>query len=120
EDWAGFRLQGGRYEEITLDAQGQLISQILELALVRWQGVYKGIETTWLRWAQLDGTVLRIPDEELDRERYRTEQERQRAEQAETQVAQIVRNLLQNGMEIAQVSQMTGLTVAQVESLQLQ
>jgi predicted Rossmann fold nucleotide-binding protein DprA/Smf involved in DNA uptake len=46
------------------------------------------------------------------------EQERQRAEQAEAQVQKIALNLMQTGMDLEQVAQVTGLTISQVESLQ--
>lgn len=68
--------------------------QILGLYLTRWQGRFKGIEATWLRLANPDGSLL-LTAEEL---------ERQRAEQAEAQVQQIVRNLLQTGMAVDQVA----------------
>ncbi len=106
-DWAGFQLQGGTYQDILPNAQNQMVSQVLDLALLRWQGLYKGIDTTWLRWAKLDGSLLLSAEE----------QERQRAEQAEAQVQQIAQNLMQTGMDLEQVSQVTGLTIAQVESL---
>ncbi len=58
EDWAGFTLQDGRYEPMPLTSQGWLLSERLQLALVRWSGDYRGIETVWLRWATLTGEVL--------------------------------------------------------------
>jgi Uma2 family endonuclease len=79
DDWAGFDLHAGIYEPIVPDDQGRLISQRLGLALVRWYGVYEDAETTWLRWATLDG-VLPTPQEALGLERQRAETERQRAE----------------------------------------
>ena len=106
-DWAGFRLQGGTYQDILPNAQNQMVSQVLDLALVRWQGLYKGIETTWLRWAKRDGSLLLTAEE----------QERQRAEQAEAQVQQIAQNLMQAGMDLEQVAQVTSLAIAQLESL---
>ncbi|HEY9643201.1 MAG TPA: Uma2 family endonuclease [Coleofasciculaceae cyanobacterium] len=128
EDWAGFQLQGGAYQDIPPDAAGRLISQVLGLALVRWQGSYRNFETTWLRWAQLDGALLpTAAEQERDRaeqehdraeqERERAEQERERAEQAEAQVRQIAQNLLQTGMPTEQVAQVTGLAIAQVQAL---
>lgn len=117
QDWAGFQLQGGTYQPIPLNEQGHLVSQVMELALVRWQGNYLGVEATWLRWAMLDGTLLPTGAEIAEQERQRAEQERQRAEQAETQVGQIVQNLLRSGMPTEQVAQMTGLTIDQVEKM---
>ena len=55
DDWAGFALREGRYEPIVPDEQGRLVSKRLGLALVRWYGLYEDAETTWLRWATLDG-----------------------------------------------------------------
>lgn len=139
EDWAGFRLQGGSYDPIAPSATEQLavaqfdteqlVSQVLDLALVRWPGTLKGIEATWLRWADLSGTLLPTPEEKerqrtgqerqrTEQERQRAEQERQRAEQAEAQVRQIGQNLLQAGMSVEQVAQMTGLAIAQVQRIQ--
>ena len=84
------------------------------LALQRWQGNYKGIDATWLRWATLEGELLPTPEEQ---ERLRADSERLRAEQAESQLQQTVRNLLAEGMGVEQVARLTGLSVAQVEEL---
>jgi Uma2 family endonuclease len=120
-DWAGFRLQGNIYQAIDLNPQQQLISQVLDLALVRWEGTYMGVKTTWLRWAQLDGTLLLTAAEQecqrADEERQRADEERQRADQAEAQVIQIAQNLLQAGMSVEQIAQMTGLPVDRVTTL---
>lgn len=88
DDWAGFILRAGRYEPIPPDAQGRLLSERLGLALTRWHGWYEEVETTWLRWATLDGEVLPTPQEALEAERRRataaeTEVERLRAPLAE-------------------------------------
>lgn len=110
EDWAGFFLNRGVYQSIVPNAQNQLVSQSLGLALVRWQGDYKAINTTWLRWATLDGELLPTPQEIAD-------EQRQRAEQAESQLRQVAINLLQQGMPVEQVVQLTGLSPSEVEQL---
>jgi Uma2 family endonuclease len=66
DDWAGFELRRGTYEPLPLDGQGRLTSQCLGLALVRWQGIYEGVEATWLRWATLAGELLPTKDEKLN------------------------------------------------------
>lgn len=58
EDFAGFSLVNGVYQPLILDSQGRYISQRLQLALITWQGVYCGIDTTWLRWQTLEGKLL--------------------------------------------------------------
>jgi Uma2 family endonuclease len=80
EDWAGFVLTKGVYEPLGEDEQGRLLSQKLGLALVRWSGQYRDVETVWLRWATLDGELLPSKDELAETEHQRAETERQRAE----------------------------------------
>lgn len=58
DDWAGFFLQHGVYQPISPTAQERLVSQSLGLALLRWQGNYKGTDATWLRWATSEGELL--------------------------------------------------------------
>ncbi|MGJ3247368.1 MAG: Uma2 family endonuclease [Elainellaceae cyanobacterium] len=117
DDCAGFRLQGSTYQPITQEAQGWLTSEVLSLRLVRWQGTYRGINTTWLRWASLDGAPLLTGAEVAEQERQRAEQERQRADRAESQVIEIAQNLLQTGMNAEQVAHITGLAIAEVNAL---
>ena len=87
-DFAGFSLQGGNYVPLSFDAQQRLISEKLGLALVRWQGVFKYTEATWLRWATLDGELLPTDGELANAQRQQAETERQRAE-AESQRAEV-------------------------------
>ena len=121
QDWAGFQLQGGQYQPIEPNAQGQMVSQVLDLTLVQWQGTFKQVEATWLRWAQLDGSILLTATEQehqrADQEHQRAEGERQRAEQAGAQIQQIAHSLLQTGMSIAQVAETTGLSTEHLQTL---
>jgi len=48
---------------------------------VRWQGSYKDIQTTWLRWATLAGELLLTPEEEAAQAQQQATQAQQRAEQ---------------------------------------
>ncbi len=128
DDWAGFQLQG-TYQPIAVNAQGQLVSQVLNLGLTRWSGTYQGISTTWLRWVNLDGTLLLTPaelaeqradqaeqradqaEQRADQAEHRADQAEQRADQAEQQMRQTVQNLQQVGMDAAQIAQITGLSL---------
>jgi hypothetical protein len=87
EDWAGFELKGGIYEPISPNEHGHLLSQRLKLALVRWLGVYSGVETIWLRWATLSGEILPTAQETSDQQAQRAESEAQRATLAEQRIA---------------------------------
>ncbi|MDZ8032993.1 Uma2 family endonuclease [Nostoc sp. DedSLP04] len=113
DDLAGFSIAKGAYQPITVNAQNQLVSQSLGLGLQLWQGSYKGINATWLRWANLAGELLPTPEE---KERQRAEQERQRADKAESQLLQTARNLLESGMPIEQVARLTGLNVSEIDT----
>lgn len=105
-DWAGFSNEKGAYQPIAFNAQNQLVSQSLGLALQLWQGSYKGIDAIWLRWANLTGELLPTPEEK----------ERQRADKAESQLLQTARNLLESGMTVEQVARLTGLNVSEIET----
>ncbi|QZZ20309.1 Uma2 family endonuclease [Leptothermofonsia sichuanensis E412] len=111
EDWAGFSIQQRVYQPLLPNERNQLLSESLGLALQRWQGNYKGIEATWLRWATPTGELLPTPEEQ---ERQRAEQERQRADRAEEQLLQTARNLLLAGMDVEQVVRVTGLDASAI------
>jgi Uma2 family endonuclease len=117
-DWAGFSWQNQTYQPINPNAQGQLVSQVLGLALVKWQGDYKGVKNiTWLRWATLDGQLLPNSEEIAEQEKLRAEQEKLRADNAESQLQQVAANLLKQGMTLEQVTQLTGLSESEVAKL---
>jgi Uma2 family endonuclease len=130
-DFAGFDLNSGAYQRIALNEKNQLVSKVLDLALVRWEGNYRGVDATWLRWATLDGELFPTSQEMViitqqradeieqiaEQEKQRAEQEKQRAEQAELQLRQVAIKLLQNGMSVEQVAQLTNLDILEVEKL---
>jgi Uma2 family endonuclease len=87
EDFAGFSLERGIYQTISLDGEQRLISQQLGLNLVRWQGEYMQVEAVWLRWATLGGDLLptgiesaREERQKLDEALQQVNEERQRSE----------------------------------------
>lgn len=47
---------------------------------MRWQGSYHRVETTWLRWASLEGELLPTEEEVARQAQQQAQQERQRAE----------------------------------------
>jgi len=73
-----------------------------------------GVTTTWLRWSQCDGTLLLTAEEIAVQS---AEEAEIRAEEAQNQVTQIVQRLLQTGMEVSQVAEITGLAIAQVTAV---
>jgi predicted transposase YdaD len=73
------------------------------LGLGLWQGAFEGVTRQWLRW--YDDQENWIPTDA------------ERATQAEAQLRQVALNLLQQGMTVEQVAQLTGLSLEQVQGL---
>ncbi len=123
DDWAGFSLGSGVYQSITPNTENQLVSQALGLALLRWQGSYKGINTTWLRWATMDGELLPTAEEKerqrADAQEQRADQAQQQADQANSQLQQTARKLLQLGMTVKQVAELTSLPESAIAQLSI-
>lgn len=86
-DWAGFSMQKGVYQPIRPDKAGRLMSTQMNLALVRWDGVYSDVEARWLRWANMEGDLLPTGRELAVQEYERAEQERERADELARQLA---------------------------------
>ena len=99
-----FQLTGGRYQEQALDpTQPRLWIPELGLGLGLWQGAFEDVTRHWLRW--YDDQENWIPTDA------------ERATQAEAQLRQVALNLLQQGMTVEQVAQLTGLSLEQVQGL---
>lgn len=98
EDWAGFTLQNGVYQPLSANEQEQLLSQRMGLALVRWQGFYKDVEATWLRWTTLSGELLPTPQEEAVDAQQRAVDAQQQAVQAQQRADQLAARLREMGI----------------------
>jgi Uma2 family endonuclease len=79
-EFAGFRLTSRWYEEIPADERGWRWSEML--------GLYLGVADGRLRYFEADGTRVLGPEESALREMAQAAQERQRAEQAQSQAEQ--------------------------------
>lgn len=102
-DWAGFTLRDGIYQPLSRTTDNRYISQQLKLALMLWEGDYRGVNTTWLRWANLEGDVLpteRELSEKSKQEAQLAEQEAQSAKQKAEQLAAKLRELGVNPEDI--------------------
>jgi Uma2 family endonuclease len=100
DDWQGFRLEGGTYQPLPKDKQGRLISQELGLALVCWQGKYTEdeIETSWLRWATIDGELLPTQAEVAEQEKLRADREKLRADREQQRADRLAEQLKSLGV----------------------
>ena len=73
QEFTGYHLCSGFYEEVTPDAEGKISSAITGLSL--------GVRAGWLRWITPEGQVVPTPMELATQEHQRADQERQRADQ---------------------------------------
>lgn len=66
-------------------------------------GVYKNVDTTWLRWADLEGNLLLLPEESearrADNEARRADSERQQKELALQRAERLARILREQGID---------------------
>lgn len=83
-----FRMDGAHYQEIELQEPRVWMPE-LELGLGLWQGEYQGIERLWLRWYDAQGNWILTE----------AEQERQRAEQAESRLESLIQRLRESGID---------------------
>ncbi len=99
-----FQLTGGHYQEQVQDSDHPRVwISEFELGLGLWQGVFEGVTRQWLRWYDNQGNWIPTDAE--------------RATQAEAQLQQVALNLLQQGMTLEQVIQLTGLSLEQVQGI---
>ena len=115
-----FVLNKGVYEPQTIENQKFWVPA-LNLGLGVWQGHYQGIHRSWLRWYDTNEQWVPTPQEAFERERQQAQQERQRAEQeqqqAENKIRVIAQKLIQANLDIAQIAEITGLPVEDVQQL---
>jgi Uma2 family endonuclease len=108
-----FGLNQGGYQPLETMDQRLWLPE-LESGLGVWQGEYQGVTRSWLRWYDADNNWALT---DAEQECQAKEQALERAEQAESQLQQVVIRLLQTGMQTAQVADLTGLSETEVERL---
>jgi Uma2 family endonuclease len=109
DDFHGFELSRGVYKELPF-SNDCFLSQQLGLKLIRWRGLYKNVETTWLRWATLEGDLVLLPAEI---EAQRAEAETKRAE-AEFQRAEKERQQKEQALQRAEAETQRAARLAQI------
>jgi Uma2 family endonuclease len=103
-EFEGFHLVDGQYQPLTPNEAGWLWSEQL--------GLFLGVQGEDLRFFTPEGQLLKLPEEEIqkqldeerqrfEQERQRAEQERQRAEQAEQELEQLKTRLKAQGIDIS-------------------
>jgi len=118
QDWKGWQLNGGVYEELPLKNEG-FISQQLGLALVLWRGIYKNVDAVWLRWATIKGNLLLLP-EEIEAERANAAEQRAEVafEEGEQKKAiETARKMLAKGYDLSEIAELTSLSTTELATL---
>jgi hypothetical protein len=69
-----------QYQQLEPDAQGRYHIAGLDVNLGIWQGFYRNIKLSWLRWWDLQGELVPTPAERAEEERRLVEQEQWRTE----------------------------------------
>jgi len=96
QEFRGFRLVNRAYEALTPNEQGRLWCEALSLWLGTWRGEYQGQTHLWLRFYDETGKLVFTTEEAAQQQ---TEVERQRAEQAEAELARLHARLLSMGID---------------------
>ena len=92
-------LREGNYEELAADSGEIFWLPQVELGLKLWRGRHEGTENTWLRWCDRAGNLLPTGAEQVHQDQQQLVQEKQRAEQAEAKVAELLARLRDLGIE---------------------
>ncbi|HYE72289.1 MAG TPA: Uma2 family endonuclease [Blastocatellia bacterium] len=71
----------------------------VNLSLVLWDGVYEGVQDTWLRWADADGTIIPTGAEGQAREAERAARESERAEREANRAERLAAKLRELGID---------------------
>ncbi len=90
----------GNYQIQPLDENGRFYFECLHLYLGVWQGQRLGQNASWLRWWDQQGKLLYWGSELIQQEKQRTEQERQRADNAELELVKLRQLLQESGLNL--------------------
>ncbi|MGL5059594.1 MAG: Uma2 family endonuclease [Microcoleus sp.] len=83
-----FKLEGGHYQEIEI-TEDRVWMEEINLGLGLWFGEYWGVTRLWLRWYDAEGNWILTPEE----------QERERAQIAESQLESLIERLRNSGID---------------------
>jgi Uma2 family endonuclease len=90
----------GNYQLESLDDNNRYFISALGLYLGVWEGQRLEQDTYWLRWWDQEGNLLFWGSEKVVLEKQRAEQEKQRADLAESELAKIKQVLAEKGVEL--------------------
>lgn len=88
-EFKGFGLMMNRYQPLSPDQHRFWLPEA-KIGLGLWHGIYQKVERLWLRWYDEQGNWISTP----------TEQEKQRADNAELEILKLKELLAKSGLEI--------------------
>jgi Uma2 family endonuclease len=92
DEFQAFGLTTNCYEPLAIEGQGIWLAEA-QLGIGLWQGNYQGIERLWLRWYDQDLNWILTPEE----------QQKERADTAELELAQLKNILLSRGIDFTKI-----------------
>jgi Uma2 family endonuclease len=92
DEFQAFGLTTNCYEPLVIEGQGIWLAEA-QLGIGLWQGNYQGIERLWLRWYDQDLNWILTPEE----------QQKERADTAELELAQLKNILLSRGIDFTKI-----------------
>jgi hypothetical protein len=96
DEFQAFGLVTNSYEPLAIEGKGIWLQEA-KLGIGLWKGSYQGINRLWLRWYDRDSNWILTPEEQ---EAQRAERERQRANSAELELANLKQLLLDRGVNL--------------------
>ncbi len=100
ESLRGWKLSGNAYEEVTKGDRGWLWCESLGFWLGTWEGTLQQEKATWLRFFDGDGNLILLPEEMAQIQGQRAEEERQRAEEAISELEALKERLRAKGIDL--------------------
>ena len=110
-----YELKGPTYQRLP----GYWLAGV-QLGVTLWDGVYEGVEATWLRWYDVEGDLLLTGEEQIIEEAKRTKRERRRALQARQEAEQAWQQAEQERQQAEQARQWAEQAQQQAEQAQQQ
>ncbi|MEM6403655.1 MAG: hypothetical protein AAF757_26095, partial [Cyanobacteria bacterium P01_D01_bin.116] len=94
-----FQNIAGRYQELNL-TESRVWLPSLELGIGLWQGTYQDIDRLWLRWYDGQGNFIPTPTEQVEQQRFSTQQQLEQERAKAQRLAAKLRELGVNPEEL--------------------
>jgi len=100
-----YHLVNGRYEAMDFNSEGRILMPELGLSLGLWQGVFREIDKSWLRWFTLEGELILSPEQEAVEAEQKAAEAEQKAAEAKQEVVEAKQETAEAKQEAAEAKQ---------------